>query len=109
MNINKEIKFDKFLSNTIYYVTNNKEEEILLARDLKEQCINYKKIIDTQNIDYNKYFIVFSYNRFGNVYSTYTFEKHYKFSMSIINPSNILKNYYNNQPKEKLLNWINFK
>ena len=109
MNIDKEIKFDKFLSNTIYYVANDKEEEILLARYLKEKCVDYKKTNDIQNIDYSKYCIIFRYGRFGNFYFAYAFDKHYEFSISVINPSNILKSYYNNQPKEKLLNWINFK
>ena len=109
MNIDKEIKFDKFLSNTIYYVTNNKEEEILLVRYLREKCIDYKKTNDIQNIDYNKYHIIFGYGRFGNFYFAYSYDKYYKFSIPVTNPSNILKNYYNNQPKEKLLNWINFK
>ena len=107
MNIDKEIEFDKFLSNTVYYVVSNKEEEILLVRYLKEKCINYKKTNDTQNIDYNKYCVIFGYGRFDNFYFTYSFDKHYKFSIPVINPSNILKSYYNNQPKEKLLNWIN--
>ena len=40
MNIDKEIEFDRFLSNTIYYVTNNKEEEKLLVRYLREKCID---------------------------------------------------------------------
>ena len=107
MNVDKEIKFDKFLSNTIYYVANDKEEEILLARYLKEKCVDYKKTNDTQNIDYNKYCIIFGYSRLYNFYFTSTFDKRYKFSIPITNPSNTLKNYYNNQPKEKLLNWIN--
>ena len=107
MNIDKEIKFDEFLSNTIYYVANNKEEEILLVRYLREKCIDYKKTNDTQNIDYNKYCVIFCYSRFGSFYFTYSFDKHYEFLIPIINPSNTLKNYYNNQPKEKLLNWIN--
>ena len=107
MNIDKEIEFDKFRDNIIYYVANDKEEEILLARYLKEKCIIYKKTIDIQNTDYNNYYTVFGYSRPINCYYIYIFEKHYEFSMSIINPSNILKNYYNNQPKEKLLNWIN--
>ena len=32
MDIDKEIEFDKFRNNTIYYVVSNKEEEILLVR-----------------------------------------------------------------------------
>ena len=54
MNIDKEIEFDRFLSNTIYYVTNNKEEEKLLAIYLREKCIS---IISNQPSDeeYNTY------------------------------------------------------
>ena len=32
MDIDKEIEFDKFRNNIIYYVVSNKEEEILLVR-----------------------------------------------------------------------------